>query len=198
MKASKKFGMMSNEQFADCLYNNPGGASKAFLLRCEGIPREEVKVEYRTEWKKEVEYRDRVVEKEVERVVEKIKVPSWMRRVTGISVLLAVGCVVMMPTGVVKEVIRKERVEVPVEVLKEVVKEVEVPVEVIKEVRVEVPVEVIREVEVRVANDYTENQLRGEVARLEGYIHQLHGQMANRSNRRSGSFIGGVLNEVLR
>ena len=84
MKASKKFGMMSNEQFADYLYNNPGGASKAFLLRCEGIPSEEVKVEYRTEWKKEVEYRDRVVEKEVERGVEKKKVPEGRRRGNGV------------------------------------------------------------------------------------------------------------------
>jgi hypothetical protein len=81
----------------------------------------------------------------------------------------------------------------------EVVKEVPGPervVEVVKEV--EVPVEVIREVEVVVANEYVEDQLRGEVARLTKYIHQLHGQMANRSNQRVGSIIGGVLSEVLR
>ncbi len=181
MKASKKFGLMSNEQFADYLYNNPGGASKAFLLRCEGIPSGEPRVEYRTEWKKEVEYRDRVVEREVEKVVEKIKVPLWMKRVTGVSVLVAMGCMWMMPTGVVKEVVKKERVEVPVEVVKEVVREVEVPVEVIKEVEVvrEVPGPV-REVEVMVANGYVENQLRGEVDRLTKYIHQLHEQMARR------------------
>ena len=203
MKASKKFGMMSNEQFADYLYNNPGGASKAFLLRCEGVSTEQPKVEVRTEWKTKVEYKERVVEKVVERViekeVEKIKVPLWMRRVTGISALVAIGCMVMMPTGVVKEVVRKERVEVPVSVVKEVPGPERV-VEVVKEVEVvrEVPVEVIREVEVVVANEYTENQLRGEVARLTNYIHQLHGQMANRSNQRTSSFIGGVLSEVLR
>ena len=46
------------------------------------------------------------------------------------------------------EVIREKRVEIPVEVIKEVVKieYVEVPVEVIKEVFVEVPVDVIKEV----------------------------------------------------
>ena len=179
MKASKKFGLMSNEQFADYLYNNPGGASKAFLLRCEGIPSKEVKVEYRTEWKKEVEYRDRVVEKvvekevkvEVEKVVEKIKVPLWMRRVTGLSVLVAIGCVVMMPTGVVKEVVRKERVEVPgPERVVEVIKEVEV-------VR-EVPVEVVKEV--GVANAYLERKLSKEVERLTVYINQLHEQLARR------------------
>ncbi len=167
MKASKKFGLMSNEQFADYLYNNPGGASKAFLLRCEGIPSGEPRVEYRTEWKKEVEYRDRVVEREVEKVVEKIKVPLWMKRLTGVSVLVAVGCMWMMPTGVVKEVVRKEMVEVPVEVVREV------------EVLREVPGPV-REVEVMVANGYVESQLRGEVARLTKYIHQLHEQMARR------------------
>ena len=184
MKASKKFGLMSNEQFADYLYNNPGGASKAFLLRCEGVSTEQPKVEVRTEWKTKVEYKERVVEKVVERVekvVEKIKVPLWMRRVTGISVMVAMGCMVMMPTGVVKEVVKKERVEVPVEVLKEVVREVEVPVEVIKEVEVvrEVPGPV-REVEVRVANGYTENKLRGEVERLTVYINHLHEQLARR------------------
>tara|TARA_R110002012_G_C11565524_1_gene603808 strand:- start:646 stop:1197 length:552 start_codon:yes stop_codon:yes gene_type:complete len=171
MKVSEKFGLMSNEQFADYLYNNPGGASKAFLLRCEGIPSEEVRVEYRTEWKKEIEYRDRVVEKvvekevkvEVEKVVEKIKVPLWMRRVTGVSVLVAVGCMVMMPTGVVKEVIKKEMVEVPVEV----VKEVEGPERI---------VEVIKEV--KVVDDYMENKLRDEVEKHVKYIHYLHEQQA--------------------
>ena len=52
----------------------------------------------------------------------------------------------------VKEVIVEKRVEIPVEVIKEVVKieyvEVEKPIEVIKEITVEKPVEIIKEVPV--------------------------------------------------
>ena len=77
------------------------------------------------------------------------------------------------------EVIREKRVEIPVEVIKEVVKieYVEVPVEVIKEVFVEVPVEkevikeIIKEVPVEkivtIYDNSSENELYGKIEQLE-------------------------------
>jgi hypothetical protein len=63
------------------------------------------------------------------------------------------------------EVIREKRVEIPVEVIKEVVKieYVEVPVEVIKEVIKEVPVEKI----VTIYDNSNENELSEKIAQLE-------------------------------
>ena len=135
MKASKKFAQMSESQFEDYLYNNPGGAAKAFRLRCEGGPRGETKTR--------VEYRDRVVEREVEvpgpeRVVTKVKekkvrfIPQWMKVLTGLSVVLSVGSMMSVSQSEVREVVKEvsgqERVvEVPGPIQyvdREVVKEV--------------------------------------------------------------------------
>lgn len=77
---------------------------------------------------------------------------------------------------IIKEVIVEKRVEIPVEIIKEVEKIVEVPVEVIKEVVVEkeVPVELIKEVVVEkvvtkieyISDKTTEDELGGIIAEL--------------------------------
>ena len=78
------------------------------------------------------------------------------------------------------EVIREIRVEVPVEVIKEVEKIVEVPVEVIKEVPVEkvviqevikeVPVEIVVEKIIQTSNDTQINELLSKIEQLNGEI----------------------------
>jgi hypothetical protein len=74
-----------------------------------------------------------------------------------------------------KEVIVEKRVEIPVEVIKEVEKIVEVPVEVIKEIEkiIEVPVEkVVTKIEY-ISDKTSENELGGKIAKLEENIFQL-------------------------
>ena len=170
MKAAKRFGEMSEEQFADYLYNNPGGAAKAFLLRCEGLPR--VEAEVRTEWKTKVEYKERVVEVPVEKIVrveQKVRrVPVWMKVVTGVSLVVGVIGASLTPEMMVVE----KKVPGPV---KEVIREVPGPERVVEVIR-EVPVEVER----MIVHDYMENKLRAEVERLEVYINHLHEQLARR------------------
>ncbi len=175
MQAARRFGEMSEEQFADYLYNNPGGASKAFLLRCEGLPK--VKAEVRTEWKTKVEYKERVVEVPVEKIVrveQKVRrVPMWMKVVTGVSLVIGGIGMYLTPEMMVVE----KAVPGPV---REVVREVPGPERVVEvlgpERVVEVPVEVVREV--NVVSNYLENKLRARNAELESYIGELHGQLA--------------------
>jgi DNA repair exonuclease SbcCD ATPase subunit len=72
-----------------------------------------------------------------------------------------------------KEVIVEKRVEIPVEVIKEIEKIVEVPVEVIKEVEKIVEVEkVVTKVEY-ICDKESENELGGKIAKLEENIFQL-------------------------
>jgi len=82
------------------------------------------------------------------------------------------------------EVIREIRVEVPVEVIKEVEKIVEVPVEVIKEVPVEKVVikEVIKEIPVdRVVEKITQTYDDTQVNELLSKIDQLNGEISTKS-----------------
>ena len=171
MKASEKFGRMSDKQFADYLRCNPGGASKAFLLRCEGKPSQatKTKVEYRDrivyedKYHDRIVYQDRVVEKEV-KVVEKIPWTTWCWRGAG---CLFLGLLIGASTGGQEAVATKEvvkTVEVPVE------KVVEVPGpvrEVIKEVKV-VDKERVRLLERQVA------QLERDNERLEESLYMIH------------------------
>ena len=75
------------------------------------------------------------------------------------------------------EVIVEKRVEVPVEVIKEIEKIVEVPVEVIKEVEKIVEVEkVVTKVEY-ICDKESENELGGKIAELEENIFQLNKEL---------------------
>jgi hypothetical protein len=75
------------------------------------------------------------------------------------------------------EVIVEKRVEVPVEVIKEIEKIVEVPVEVIKEVEKIVEVEkVVTKVEY-ICDKESENELGGKTAKLEENIFQLNEEL---------------------
>ncbi len=188
MKASKKFGLMSNEQFANYLYNNPGGASKAFLLRCEGVPKQEVRVEYRTEVKKEVEWRDKVVEVPVE-VVREVEVEKVIEKGSGVLIgttvfFMVVSLLALMAYGG-KEVNPVSYVDREVEVVKEVERVVEKPVEVVKEVIREVRVEVPVIKEVVVSDEYTESTLRDAVAVRDKEIDRLHRRLGDMSTRMS-------------
>jgi ElaB/YqjD/DUF883 family membrane-anchored ribosome-binding protein len=83
-----------------------------------------------------------------------------------------------------KEVIVEKRVEVPIEVIKEVEKIVEVPVEVIKEVPVEKVVikEVIKEIPVdRVVEKITQTYDDTQVNELLSKIDQLNGEISTKS-----------------
>ena len=81
---------------------------------------------------------------------------------------------------VIKEVIVEKRVEVPVEVIKEVEKLVEVPVEVIKEIPVEkiviqevikeVPIDIVIEKEIYITDDTQVNELLLKIQQLEQEI----------------------------
>jgi len=74
-----------------------------------------------------------------------------------------------------KEVIVEKRVEIPVEVIKEVEVVKEIPIEIIKEVEVikEVPVEVVIEKEVYITDDEQVNELGGKIAKLEEEKNEL-------------------------
>jgi len=159
MSAAQKFAEMTDKQFEDYLYNNPGGAAKAYRLRCEGSPKGGGS-------QARVEYRDRVVEKQVKFI------PKWMKVVTGISAILTLGSLssVRLP-----EVVTKMK-EVPVEV----VKEVEVPVEVVREVNVPGPVQYVDR-EVTIVDTRREERLEKVIHRQDEIIEELRSAM-----RRSG------------
>jgi predicted RNase H-like nuclease (RuvC/YqgF family) len=100
----------------------------------------------------------------------------------------------------IKEVIVEKRVEIPVEVIKEVEKIIEVPVEVIKEIEkiVEVPVDVIKEVVVEkeiikevpvekvvtkieyISDKTSENELIGKIEQLEENIFHLNKELEDK------------------
>jgi len=69
----------------------------------------------------------------------------------------------------------EKRVEIPVEVIKEVEVVKEIPIEIIKEVEVikEVPVEVVIEKEVYITDDEQVNELGGKIAKLEEEKNEL-------------------------
>ena len=87
----------------------------------------------------------------------------------------------------IKEVIVEKRVEIPVEVIKEVEKIVEVPVEVIKEV--ETPVEIIKEVEKIVTNveyirnENIENQLNEKLKLLQETLQKLRSELQQKNEQ---------------
>ena len=70
MSVSEKIGKFSDEQLADWMRSNPGGAAKAFEI-WRGENPSGVSTEPRVVYRDKVVFRDKVVEKPVERVVIK-------------------------------------------------------------------------------------------------------------------------------
>ena len=63
-----QFAKMSTQQFCNYVANNPGGAMKAYSLRVKDNPNCEEPKEVEVEKKEVIEYRDRVVYKERDRI----------------------------------------------------------------------------------------------------------------------------------
>ena len=152
---SNKFAEMSVSAFCDYVANNPGGAKKALDLRKKyggGEGPTKTVVEY----VKEIEWREKVVKVPgpVQVVEKKVEVPvedNWYQRVSGVSVLLLVGCCMGLLWGGSNDEVRT------------VVKEVPGPERVVK-----VPSEpVIQVKEVKVVDEEQVRLLRREVAQLE-------------------------------